>query len=53
MAGWLIAAAVALALGYIAWEFRWYWSNLLRDWRGEADPAEEPSRELAGHTRTR
>jgi hypothetical protein len=54
MEPWLIGAAVALALAYIGWEFRWYWSTLLRSWRADAEAAtEEPTRELAGHPRPR
>ena len=43
--GWfwlLVAAAVLLALGYAAWEFRWYWSTLTRSFRSEPEVPATP-----------
>ena len=43
--GWfwlLLAAAVLLALGYAAWEFRWYWTTLTKTFRSETDTPAAP-----------
>ncbi len=48
VAVWILGAVlVAAAIGYVAWEFRWYWSTLLKASRSEDEPAErEKEREL-------
>ncbi len=51
MGMWLIVGAVViLAIAYVVWEFRWYWSTLVNSWRNDDETGDrERDRELAGH----
>ena len=51
MAIWLIVGAILIAaIVYAAWEFRWYWSTLVKTWRNDEENSDrEPDRELARH----
>jgi len=51
MGMWLLVGAILIAaVGYTAWEFRWYWGTLVKTWRNDDGGSErEPDRELTGH----
>lgn len=51
MAMWLIVGAILIAgIAYAAWEFRWYWTTLVKSWRNDEESSDrELERELARH----
>jgi hypothetical protein len=46
----LVGATLIAAIAYAAWEFRWYWSTLVKTWRNDDTSTDrELDHELAGH----